>query len=107
MTGLDVKDLLAAHEGEDYDLYAQTINPQFIKMLRRSATTGSEPRAWAVHLRPEGCRFLDMNGGFGMFNAGRNNPRIRQALIDTLELDTPDRYSPASASSPVCWDASY
>jgi ornithine--oxo-acid transaminase len=30
-----------------------------------------------------------MNGGFGMFNAGRNNPRIRQALEDVLELDTP------------------
>jgi ornithine--oxo-acid transaminase len=30
-----------------------------------------------------------MLGGFGMFNAGRNNPRIREALIETLELDTP------------------
>jgi ornithine--oxo-acid transaminase len=30
-----------------------------------------------------------MNGGFGMFNAGRNNPRIRRALVDMLELDTP------------------
>jgi hypothetical protein len=33
----------------------------------------------------EGRRFLDMNGGFGMFNAGRNNPRIRQALVEALE----------------------
>ena len=24
-----------------------------------------------------------------MFNAGRNNPRIRAALIEALELDTP------------------
>ena len=37
----------------------------------------------------DGNRFLDMLGGFGMFNAGRNNPRIRAALTETLELDTP------------------
>src|SRR5437016_11079792 len=30
-----------------------------------------------------------MLGGFGMFNTGRNNPRIRDALVETLELDTP------------------
>ena len=87
---LFLKGLLAAHEGEDYDLYAQTINPQFIRMLR---TIGYD-RLWSRAEGPyifdaDGRRFLDMNGGFGMFNAGRNNPRIRQALIDTLELDTP------------------
>jgi ornithine--oxo-acid transaminase len=30
-----------------------------------------------------------MLGGFGMYNVGRNNPRIRGALIEALELDTP------------------
>src|SRR4051794_12201092 len=30
-----------------------------------------------------------MLGGFGMFNVGRNNPRIRAALIEALELDLP------------------
>src|SRR5213078_3519716 len=28
-------------------------------------------------------------GGFGMFNVGRNNPRVRAALVETLELETP------------------
>jgi ornithine--oxo-acid transaminase len=37
----------------------------------------------------EGHRFLDMLGGFGMFNVGRNNPRVRAALIESLELETP------------------
>src|SRR5207237_1954325 len=37
----------------------------------------------------DGRRFLDMLGGFGMFNAGRNNPRIRAALVAALDLDTP------------------
>jgi ornithine--oxo-acid transaminase len=28
-------------------------------------------------------------GGFGMFNVGRNNPRVRDALIEALELQRP------------------
>jgi ornithine--oxo-acid transaminase len=90
MSGLDIRGLLAAHEGEDYDLYAQTINPQFIRMLR---TIGYD-RVWSRAEGPyifdaDGRRFLDMYGGFGMFNVGRNNPRVRRALTDVLELDTP------------------
>src|SRR5262245_65763815 len=37
----------------------------------------------------EGIRYLDILGGFGMFNVGRNNPRVRDALVETLELETP------------------
>src|SRR5256712_1876627 len=37
----------------------------------------------------DGTRYLDLLGGFGMFNAGRNNPRIRAALVEALELETP------------------
>ncbi|TML95774.1 MAG: aspartate aminotransferase family protein [Actinobacteria bacterium] len=37
----------------------------------------------------DGCRYLDLLGGFGMFNVGRNNPRVREALVETLELETP------------------
>src|SRR5262249_5761385 len=37
----------------------------------------------------DGARSLDLLGGFGMFNTGRNNPRVRAALVETLELETP------------------
>jgi ornithine--oxo-acid transaminase len=90
MAGLDIRGVLAEHEGQDYDLYAQTINPQFIKMLRTIGYDRVWSRAEGAYLfDAEGRRFLDMNGGFGMFNMGRNNPRVRQALVDMLELDTP------------------
>src|SRR5581483_5235606 len=47
-------------------------------------------RADGAHLYDaDGNRYLDMLGGFGMYNVGRNNPRIRAALVDALELDTP------------------
>jgi ornithine--oxo-acid transaminase len=90
MAGLDIRGFLAAHEGQDYDLYGQTINPQFIKMLRTIGYDRVWSRAEGAYIfDAEGRRFLDMNGGFGMFNAGRNNPRIKQALTHVLELDTP------------------
>lgn len=85
-----IRELLEARAGEDYDLYARGINPQFMRVLK---TIGFD-RVWA-HAEgqylydSDGNRFLDMLGGFGMFNAGRNNPRIRAALVETLELDTP------------------
>jgi ornithine--oxo-acid transaminase len=90
MAGLDIRAVLADHEGQDYDLYAQTINPQFIKMLRTIGYDRLWSRAEGAYLfDSDGRRFLDMNGGFGMFNMGRNNPRIRQTLVDVLEADTP------------------
>jgi ornithine--oxo-acid transaminase len=37
----------------------------------------------------DGSRYLDLLGGFGMYNVGRNNRAVRAALIEALELDTP------------------
>jgi ornithine--oxo-acid transaminase len=86
----DVKALLTGHAGQDYDLYAQGINPQFVRMLRTIGLDRTWARADGAYLfDSDGRRVLDMNGGFGMFNVGRNNPRVRKALIDALELDTP------------------
>jgi ornithine--oxo-acid transaminase len=90
MAGLSVRELVAERGGESVDLWGRTINPQFARVLK---TIGFD-RAWA---RAEGAylwdskgeRYLDMLGGFGMFNVGRNNPRVRAALVEALELDLP------------------
>jgi ornithine--oxo-acid transaminase len=81
---------LIANVGDEHDLWARTINPQFVRVLR---TIGFD-RAWvrsegAYLIDANGDRYLDMLGGFGMYNVGRNNPRIRAALVEALELDTP------------------
>ena len=75
---------------DEHELWARTINPQFVRVLR---TIGFD-RTW---VRGEGARiydadgnsYLDLLGGFGMYNVGRNNPNVRAALIEALELDTP------------------
>jgi ornithine--oxo-acid transaminase len=85
-----IRDLLESRAGEDYDLYARTINPQFIRVLRTIGFDRVWSRAEGQYLYDEsGNRFLDLLGGFGMFNVGRNNPRMREALVETLELETP------------------
>jgi len=81
---------LIANAGDEHDLWARTINPQFVRVLR---TIGFD-RTWvrsegAYLIDANGDRYLDMLGGFGMYNVGRNNPRIRAALVEALELDTP------------------
>jgi ornithine--oxo-acid transaminase len=90
MGEFSVAELLESRRGEDLDLWARTINPQFARVLK---TIGFD-RTWA---RAEGAylfdsddnRYLDMLGGFGMYNVGRNNPRIKAALVEALGLDTP------------------
>jgi ornithine--oxo-acid transaminase len=85
-----IRELLQERAGEDYDLYARTINPQFMRVLRTIGFDRIWSRAEGQYLYDaDGRRYLDLLGGFGMFNVGRNNARVRAALVETLELQTP------------------
>ena len=91
MSELGLAELLEARAGEEFELHARAINPQFVRMLR---TIGFD-REWE---RTEGAylydaddnRYLDWLGGFGMFAVGRNNPRVREWLIESMEIQTPN-----------------
>jgi ornithine--oxo-acid transaminase len=85
-----IRELLEKHSGEEYELYARTINPQFMRVLKTIGFDRVWSRAEGQYLYDAaGDRYLDLLGGFGMFNVGRNNPRVRAALIESLELETP------------------
>ena len=85
-----IRELLEARTGEDYELYASGINPQFMRVLKTIGFDRVWARAEGQYLYDaDGDRYLDMLGGFGMFNVGRNNSRVRAALAETLELETP------------------
>jgi ornithine--oxo-acid transaminase len=85
-----LRELLEERSGEDYELYARGINPQFVRVLRTIGFDRVWTRGEGQYLYDEdGTRFLDLLGGFGMFNVGRNNPRVRAALVEALELETP------------------
>ena len=85
-----VRELARAHAADALDLHAETINPQFVRILRTIGFDRRWDRAEGAYLYDaDGRRHLDMLGGFGMFNVGRNNPRVRAALVEALELERP------------------
>ena len=85
---LDIRALIAAHAGEASALYEAHVNPRLAKALRligfdRNYVRGSGAYLWD----DKGRRYLDMLSGYGVYNAGRNHPAIRQALIDFMMAD--------------------
>jgi ornithine--oxo-acid transaminase len=83
-------ELIEERGAEALDLHAETINPQFVRLLRTIGFDRRWARAEGAHLwDADGNRYLDVLGGFGMFNVGRNNPRIREVLVEALELERP------------------
>jgi ornithine--oxo-acid transaminase len=85
-----LSELVEERGAEALDLHAQTINPQFVKLLRTIGFDRRWARAEGAYLwDADGNRYLDMLGGFGMFNVGRNNPRVREALVEELALERP------------------
>jgi ornithine--oxo-acid transaminase len=92
VTDFSVRELLERHSDDALELHARTVNPQYVRMLRTIGFDRRWARAEGAHLYDaEGTRFLDWLGGFGMYNVGRNNPRVRAALVEALELDTPGK----------------
>jgi len=90
MSAFSLAELLDSRRGEDLDLWAQTINPQFVRVLRTIGFDRTWSRAEGAYLYDaDGARYLDLLGGFGMYGVGRNNPRVRAALAEALELETP------------------
>jgi ornithine--oxo-acid transaminase len=90
MAGLDLRSLLEGAGEGDLDRWARTINPQFVRVLRTIGFDRRWARAEGAYLYDtDGSRYLDLLGGFGMYNVGRNNRAVRAALIEALELDTP------------------
>ena len=72
------------------DLYAEHVNPQFVRVLRTIGFDRTWVRGEGAHIvDSEGNRYLDLVGGFGMFNVGRSNARVRAALAEALADDLP------------------
>jgi len=81
---------LVEEAGDPHPLYARTVNPQFVRLLRTIGFDKRWTRAEGSYVEDaDGTRYLDLLGGFGMFALGRNNPQVRAALEEALALDTP------------------
>src|SRR5580765_1932864 len=86
----ELAELLRARSGEALDLHAEYVNPQMIRVLRTIGFDRDWARTEGAYLYDSGGeRYLDWLGGFGMFNVGRSNPRVREWLVEAMESQTP------------------
>lgn len=87
-----IRKLVESGAGHELELHGRTINPQFLRMLRTIGFDRHWDRGEGAYLYDnDGNRFLDMLGGFGLYNVGRNNERVRAALHEALDLELPGR----------------
>src|SRR5689334_19736837 len=71
------------------DLYAEHVNPQWVKLLGLLQMDVRYERCSGSELFAEGRRYLDFLSGYCVHNAGHNHPEIVQALKDELDKSGP------------------
>lgn len=92
MGDFSIRRLVEENALRELELHGRVINPQFLRMLRTIGFDRHWARGDGAYLYDAaGTRFLDMLGGFGMYNVGRNNVRVRAALHEALDLELPGR----------------
>ncbi len=85
---LDIQRLIGERAKENVDLHAAHVNPQFAKVLRTIGFDKSWIRGQGPYLYDtDGREYLDMLSGYGMFNVGRNHPKVKKILSDFLAMD--------------------
>ncbi|MCW5556898.1 MAG: aspartate aminotransferase family protein [Verrucomicrobiae bacterium] len=88
--GLDIRALLEAYQGRNYELHTQHVNPSNVKTLKTIGfdhcyVRGEGPYLWDL----AGTKYLDMLSGYGVFGLGRNHPDVRRVLTDFLSTEYP------------------
>lgn len=87
----DLKEMVAARLGENYDLHDKHINRTLVKVQRTIGFDKVYARAQGAYLYDmDGKDYLDFLSGYGVFNMGRNHPEIQKAIRDVLEMDLPN-----------------
>ncbi|MBU4484022.1 aspartate aminotransferase family protein, partial [bacterium] len=87
---MDIKTLIEAHQGKQHDIFAQTVNPQLVKVLRTIGFDINYVRAEGQYLyNDKGEKYLDFLAGYGVFNIGRGHPKIKAALHQAIDADWP------------------
>jgi ornithine--oxo-acid transaminase len=87
----DLKSLVAARMGENYELHSQHLNPTLVQVQRTIGFDRVYVRAKGAYLYDaQGNAYLDFLSGYSVFNIGRNHPVVAQAIRDTLDLDLPN-----------------
>ena len=86
---MNIRELFHTHLGEQHDLFAEHVNSQLVRVLKTIGFDKNYTRAQGQYLYDkDGHEYLDFLSGYGVFNMGRNHPRIKAALHEALDMDT-------------------
>jgi len=89
--GLNLTKLIAEHEGENYQLHRQYLNPAFARVLQIIGYDKIYIRGEGAYLYDrDGNKYLDFLGGYGVFHLGRGHPQVKRILHELLDLDRPN-----------------
>ncbi|MEO5721539.1 MAG: aspartate aminotransferase family protein [Chthoniobacterales bacterium] len=87
----ELKEIVAARLGENYDLHERHLNRTLVAAQRVIGFDKVYARAEGAYLYDMDDRdYLDFLSGYSVYNIGRNHPVVRKAIEDVLALDLPN-----------------
>src|SRR5260370_9919724 len=87
----DLKEIVAARLGENYELHERHVNRTLVAAQRVIGFDKVYARAEAAYLYDmDDQPYLDFLSGYSVFNIGRNHPVVKQAIRAVLDLDLPN-----------------
>ncbi len=88
---LELKEIIAARLGENYELHHKHLNRTLVAAQRVIGFDKVYARAEGAYLYDMDNRaYLDFLSGYSVFNVGRNHPVVKKAIRDVLDLDLPN-----------------
>ncbi len=89
--GFDLKEIIAARLGENYQLHEKHLNRTLVQAQRVIGFDKVYARAEGAYLYDmDNQPYLDFLSGYSVFNIGRNHPLVKKAIRDVLDLDLPN-----------------
>src|ERR1700730_17690330 len=87
----DLKEIVAARLGDNYQLHEKHLNRTLVAAQRVIGFDKVYARAEGAYLYDmDNAAYLDFLSGYSVFNIGRNHPAVKQAIRDVLDLDLPN-----------------
>lgn len=84
----DPVEQIALRRSEKCALYQHYVSPAAVYSARVLGIDRDFVRGWGTALTDaEGNRYLDFDAGSGVFNIGRNHPKVRAALVELLSRE--------------------
>src|SRR5438477_10358466 len=87
----DLKEIIAARLGENYELHHRHVNRTLVAAQRVIGFDKVYARAEGAYLYDmDNAAYLDFLSGYSAFTIGRNHPGVKKAIRDVLDLDLPN-----------------